>query len=62
MSDQEQYGPAWIQASHNSDYAAALFSELKRIAASGPVEFKDDWVPVTEERLNAALKAAQHCA
>ena len=48
-------------ASANSDCAAALWKELRR-RNGGRFPAKQNWVAVTEERLNAALKAAQHCA
>lgn len=47
--------------STNIGYAAALWKELRR-RNGGRFPAKQDWVAVTKERLNAALKAAQHCA
>jgi hypothetical protein len=46
---------------HNSDYAAALWKELRR-RNGGKFPGKQDWVAVTRERLNSAIKALQNCA
>jgi hypothetical protein len=45
---------------HNTGYQAAVWKELKR-RQGGPLPLKQDWIYVTKARLNAALKAAQHC-
>lgn len=46
--------------SSNTGYMAAVWKELRK-RQGGPLPLKQNWIYVTEARLNAALKAAQHC-
>ena len=46
----------------NSDYAAALFETIVKMSPSYIDNDGETVVSLTKERLNAALKAARHCA
>jgi len=50
------------QQTNNSDYTAALFETIVKMSPSYIDNDGETVVSLTKERLNVALKAAQHCA